>query len=71
MPSTLSPDYIWRSTAPMPKFIVEFFAETGIPLPPPGSHVPIATIDRGMEGVDVSTRIAMKGHLRAYDLIAA
>jgi len=55
----------------MPKFIVEFFAETGIPLPPPGSHVPIATIDRGMEGVDVSTRIAMKGHLRAYDLIAA
>jgi hypothetical protein len=71
MPSTLSPDYVWRSTAPMPRFLVDFFAETGIPVPAPGQYVPIATIDKvlGDAGLDISNRIALKSHLRAYDLI--
>jgi hypothetical protein len=70
--TTLGRDYIFRpgSRKNIPEPVLRFLAKAGIAMPDQGC-IPLAKLDEALDkaGFDISTRFAIKGHLRAADLV--
>jgi hypothetical protein len=66
----LNRDYLHTPTRrPPPAWITRWLARAGVAIPNAG-YIDIAEIDRALAEEDLGTRFAVKGHLRAHDLIA-